>query len=296
MNLTTEQEEFVRRLRDPRDGAGPELLDLYPVARTDDTTVPTRDGETHVYIHHPFDAETRAPLFVNIHGGGFIKRHRDQDTVFATGICARAKCIVIDIDYAPTPEERFPYALHQCYDVVSWAVEHGSALGADPSRTAVCGHSSGGNFAAGIALLNAEAHDFELALQILDYPLLDLVTPTRDKPNAELGPHLVRGHELMEAAYIDKAQTGEWAASPILAPTELLAQLPPTLILTCADDMLDEEGRLYAAKLAEAGVPVTVKRFLHSDHGFTVRRKGEYPLAESLILDAVRITLGGDGE
>jgi len=56
--------------------------------------------------------------------------------------------------------------------------------------------------------------------------------------------------------------------SPALAPREVLAKFPPTVILTAAYDYLAHEAEEFATTLNELGVRVEHKRFLHVGHAF----------------------------
>lgn len=250
--------------------------------------IPTRDGETHVFVYKPHSEKEILPLYINIHGGGFVKGHRQQDIVFCKNICSRAECVVVDIDYTTAPEQKYPYALHQCYDVVKWAYQNPEKLTIDRKKIAVGGHSAGGNFTAALAIMANQTKEFEIKLQILDYPPVDLYSPPELKRNAYTNKRVLpeRGR-LYNDLYIDEGQRLEPTASSLFAPEEMLFGLPPALVITCGDDSLGEEAERYAARLIQAGVPITACRFLNSHHGFTVRRLDEFEQAEQMILNAL---------
>ena len=66
--------------------------------------------------------------------------------------------------------------------------------------------------------------------------------------------------------YMGDADISDWRASP--ARVTSLPALPPAYVLTAGADPLRDEGDEYAARLKEAGVPVTYKHFPGQFHGF----------------------------
>ncbi|XP_055038201.2 neutral cholesterol ester hydrolase 1 [Misgurnus anguillicaudatus] len=55
--------------------------------------------------------------------------------------------------------------------------------------------------------------------------------------------------------------------SPLLAEQEVLKVVPPAFIMTCEHDVLRDDGLMYAKRLEEAGVPVTVDHYEDGFHG-----------------------------
>jgi acetyl esterase len=60
------------------------------------------------------------------------------------------------------------------------------------------------------------------------------------------------------------------SASPLLGDQ---ADMPPSVVVTASHDPLRDEGRAYAAKLVEAGVPTIFHEVTGNIHGFISMRK-----------------------
>lgn len=56
-------------------------------------------------------------------------------------------------------------------------------------------------------------------------------------------------------------------ASPLLAGPEVLAKCPRAYVLTCENDVLRDDGLMYARRLQEAGVAVTSHHYEDGFHG-----------------------------
>src|ERR1700741_3008921 len=96
---------------------------------TRELSVPTRHGAVRARLHRPADGIL--PGLVYLHGGGWTVFSIDTHDRMMREYASRAGCCVIGVDYALSPEQKFPVALEQVVDVVSWLVEQGSALGVD---------------------------------------------------------------------------------------------------------------------------------------------------------------------
>ena len=210
------------------------------------------------------------PLLVFYHGSGFVLCSLDTHDGICRNLCAGAGCVVVSVDYRLAPEHPFPAAPEDCLAATRWCAENAASLGADPARIVVGGDSAGGNLAAVTALRLRDEGGPRPIGQLLLYPVTDWHTPGWPSyaENAE-GYGLTRatmewfwGHYLSDPGR-DAAHSH---AAPIRAGS--LAGLPPALVTTAEYDPLRDEGEAYAARLAEAGVPVACTRWLGLNHGF----------------------------
>ena len=292
--VSPEEQEMVEEIC--RTGAGKSLareeLERFSVGREWDIEVDTRVGKTLVHMYWPektVEKGRKIPLFINIHGGGFIKGRRDQDIVFCRNVCSRAHIAIADIDYVPAPAMRYPGQVYACYDVLQYFGENADSLGIDRKRIGAGGHSAGGNLTAAAILMAIDSHGFVPALQILDYAGLDMKTPPGEKRNGTSNPKIpVWKAEFYNKMYVDPEDAGEIYCSPLFASDQQLAKMPETLILYCDNDTFCDEGEMFQRRLLAQGVPVYGKRFFHSSHGFVVQRKDEYREAERMILAVLR--------
>lgn len=294
--VTPEEEALAQEIREG--GAGKSLteeeLNAYRVGEEQDLEIDTRAGKCLVHLYWPKarDPKHLLPLLINIHGGGFIKGRRDQDIVFCRNLCSRSGCICLDIDYIPAPDMRYPGQVYACCDVLQYCGSHGPELGADQERIAIMGHSAGGSLAAAALLMAIDNQAFVPALQILDYAGFDLKTSAIQKRNGDSNPRIPAWKaDFYNKMYVDPDQAEEVYCSPAFASDAQLSQMPPTVMIYCENDTFCDENAEFHRRLLAQGVPVYGKRFLHSSHGFTVQRKGEYQEAEGMILAALRVAL-----
>ena len=252
----------------------------------EEISVPTRLGDTRVLKISGADAaKGKSPLYINFHGGGFVRGYHLRDTVFCAQAVLATGALVLDVDYRLAPEHPFPAALNECYDIVAWAFENADALSVDRDRIAIGGHSAGGNFATAICIMARAEGKFRPCGQILDYPFLDGITPPIEKAD----PRSAVTAERMEAYNVLYAEVPENLHNPLLSPVEAtreaLEGLPPALMLIAGRDPLRHEAQRYAGLLARAGVDIDVRQFAECDHSWVISGQGRYWEARTVIFD-----------
>ena len=242
----------------------------------------TDEGRVKVLAYNLENEET-LPLFVNIHGSGFTIGDAGMDDPFMMNIALSANVKIISIDYSLAPEAPFPIALGECYAVVKYAKEHPDEFGIDAGRIAVGGQSAGGNFTAGICLMDSEKKELGLKCVILDYPPMDIYTDASEKPHPRGSiPNFMS--RMFDACYCnDREARKNPLVSPVFAAADQIRSFPPTLVITASRDSLCEEGEVFKDKLRDAGVDVTHKRF-NAVHGFNLKPGEEADESWSLII------------
>jgi acetyl esterase len=245
---------------------GRELVDgprIEPVT-TKDLVLP---NDIPARLYRPGELPDGSPLLIFFHGGGFVIGDLDTHDQLCRFLARNAGVRVLSVGYRLAPEDPFPAAVEDCLTAFKWAAAEATALGADPKLIALGGDSAGGNLAAVTALQAASGSPRPVFL-LLIYPTVDATTRRRSRELFGNGYFLTDpGMDWFMERYVpDPATRSDPRVSPLLA--EDLSGLPPTYIATAGFDPLRDEGELFARRIAEAGVPVVLRRHEGLFHGF----------------------------
>ena len=233
-------------------------------------TVPAPVGDVRVRIIKPQGTTGLLPVIVYMHGGGWILGNAGTHDRLVRELAVGARAALAFVEYPNSPDAHYPTAIEQGYATAQWITRNGASKGLDASRMAVAGESVGGNMTAALALMAKERGDVTFVQQSMYYPVTDAAMNTASYDQFATGYYLTRkAMEWFWDAYTaDPAQRAEITASPNQASIKQVTGLPPTYLCVDEADVLRDEGEAYAAKLREAGVPVTTVRFDGTIHDF----------------------------
>ncbi len=240
-------------------------------------------------------AADRLPALIYFHGGGWVIGDLDTHDVVCRQIANGAGAAVVAVDYRLAPEHKFPAAVDDAIAATAWIAEHGAELGIDPTRLAVGGDSAGGNLAAVVALDARDHGGPKLTRQVLIYPATEsaMTHPSHER----FGEGLLLTRPTMtwfRDHYLRTLEDGaDWRASPLRAAS--FAGLPPAFVLIAGYDPLCDEGEDYAARLATAGVSVTLLRIEGMIHGFLTMGKLIPAANEAVALIAASLKIAFAG-
>jgi acetyl esterase len=262
-----------------------------PSAQVEDITLPVGPtGSVPIRVIRPVGAAEVLPAVMYFHGGGWVLGGRDTHDRLVREIAIGAEAAVVFVDYARSPEARYPVAIEQAYAATRYVSENGASLRIDPLRLAVAGDSVGGNMAAAVTLMAKQRSGPNIAFQVLFYPVTDSGFDTPSYIQFADGPWLTkRAMEWFWDAYLpDPAARKQPTATPLNAPPDQLARLPEALVIVDENDVLRDEGEAYARKLSNAGVRVTSIRYNGTIHDFVMLNAlADTPATRGAIAQAV---------
>ncbi|HBD11708.1 MAG TPA: lipase [Porticoccaceae bacterium] len=237
--------------------------------RISEVQIPGPSGDIRTRIIHPLEGlADNLPILIYYHGGGWVigspETHEGETCFYAN----EANCVVLVPDYRLAPEDPFPAAPDDCYAVLEWANANAETFGGDASRIAVAGDSAGGNLSAVVSQMAHANNGPDIALQLLIYPATRMGATTESYREFNDGYFLTgKAMDWFFNHYLKRPE--DWdalKASPLLAPD--LSGLPPAYIMTAGFDPLRDEGKAYAERLQQAGVPVDYVCYEEQIHGF----------------------------
>ena len=239
-------------------------------------------GQIPIRVYTP-QGEGPFPVLIYYHGGGWVFGSLDTHDNVCRFLSDGAGCVVVSVDYRLAPENKFPAAVEDAYAASQWVKYNVSFINGDLTRIAVGGDSAGATLAAVVACMFRDKPGPQPVLQLLAYPSTNL-SSFETNSYRECG----QGYGLTKAAlewfrghYLEKEEDRlNPHVSPLLA--EDLSGLPPALVLTAEFDVLKDEGKAYAGRLQQAGVPVTYREYPGMIHGGVA-----WAVALDLVSDAL---------
>ena len=239
-----------------------------PVAHVEDRMIPGPRGEIRIRIYRP-DLDAKHPVITFFHGSGFVICSLDTHDGLCRQLCLRAGAVVVSVDYALAPENKFPAGSDDSLAAARWVLDNIASLGGEGAAQFLAGDSAGGTMAIVTAMRMRDAGLPGIAGQLLMYPVTnypDPPPPSFVERGEGFGLTAAAMHYFWDHYLVDAAQGADPLASPLRAPD--LAGLPPTYLMTAAYDPLHDEGEQFATRLAQAGVDTTLVRYADMNHGF----------------------------
>lgn len=249
---------------------------LEVIAKADNHTVCGRHGSIPIRLFTPHKNQI-LPLLVYLHRGGWVYGSIQESEMICRKLANKTGAIVAAVEYRLSPENPFPVPVEDCYDATLWLTENAFHFSADPKKVIICGESAGGNLAASVALMARQSQEFNLAAQLLIYPILS--SELNPKHYANSPDKSLLSHENMQFFWSQYLSAPNDGLNPLASPLKStdFSGLPPCFILTAEHDALKHEGLDYKNALDRAGVRVQEKNYPGVIHGFL-----DLPLADDV--------------
>jgi len=226
-------------------------------------------------------------VMLHVHGGGFISQTSKSHLDYLHQWANELEIPIVSVDYSLAPEAPYPRALEEVFYVYCWLLNNFPAVGTTGKKIIFAGDSAGGNLVTASLLKCLTNHirspDALLleyaALLIQFYPspsrLLSLIDPLLMFGillrclNAYQDPNYLKSLPRTISQELKNAKSvNDMFMSPLLAPSDILAKFPRTLIVASDLDPCLDENVMFSSRLSEAGVNVKMEVMPGMPHGF----------------------------
>ena len=237
------------------------------IPRVVDLHVPATGSDVPTRIYYPL-GHADGGWLLWLHGGGFTTGGLDTHDTLCRRLAVLSSLAVISVDYRLAPENPYPAALEDSYNVLGWIRSNAEMLSLNPKRGAIGGSSAGGNLAAAVTLMNRDRCGPQLLHQLLVYPSVDATLSFNSASRFATGYQLTT--EMMRHYLENYAGTKSDLKDPYLSPLWATnhSDLPPAHVVVAEFDPLADEGIAYGQRLQAAGTPVEITYYEGVMHGF----------------------------
>jgi acetyl esterase len=241
-----------------------------------------------VTIVKPLNNNNILTPIIYIHGGGWILGNKHTHDRLIRDIAVKSNSCLFFVNYTPSPEARYPVAINQVYKVMLYLGKNYGDFNIDINKLVVMGDSVGGNMSIAVVLKIIKEGGPKVKYVILAYPVISNLMDTESYDKFKDGPWLSK--KSMEWFFDN--YLGDNNNKRINYLDEDLRGFPKTLLMVDENDVLRDEGELFAHKLMDSGVDTSSVRILGTCHDFLMldALRNTYPvrLGMELILDGVK--------
>ena len=226
-------------------------------------------------IYRPKVGVERAPVLLQIHGGGWVIGDKSQQGLPLMMHLAAEGWVCVANNYRLSPKVAFPEHLIDCKRALAWVREHIAEYGGNPDFVVVTGGSAGGHLAALVALTHDDPRyqpgfehvDTSVSACVPFYGVYDL-TEIFDYhgPGEQIA-------EWMAKRVMKETITENRALYEEGSPIQRISDAPPFFVIHGTNDNLVpiEQARRFVTKLrATSTEPVCFAEIPGASHAFEV--------------------------
>jgi acetyl esterase/lipase len=223
-----------------------------------------------VWVLAPRTSRGKLPMVLHLHGGGYAIGTPEQDFRLLAMLIEAAPSIIVSPAYRLSLEYPFPAGFHDAAVALDWMSRNAAALEGDPAKLFIMGQSAGGGLAAALSHWAKDSGVVRLSGQLLIGAMLDDRTDTTGSLQIpwSWGP---KRNRLAWNLYL-QGTTNEPAEIPYAVPAKRsdLSNLAPAYGVVGTADLFLAENNAYFRRLAEAGVPTSLRVIPNAYHGVEV--------------------------
>lgn len=232
------------------------------------------DGqELKIRVFTPANLPEKAPMILDVHGGGFVAGSVDIDNARCIALAARVPAVVVSVEYRLSGKDgvHFPQPLYDCHAAYMYLHEHADEFGGDPERLGMHGSSAGATIVEGVALYLRDRNEIQPALTVLNCPALSLNIDESYSMHQYMELKMGPDNKALgaEATYLGSynGSAPSYYAFPSYCPD--LGGLGATMIIVAEYDTLRDSGIEYANRLLRFGVPCELYQAPRLGHCYT---------------------------
>ncbi len=254
-----------------------------------------RDNLLDIWRHPDLPEGCRAPVLVQIPGGGWAINGKRGQAYPLMGRMVELGWICVSINYSKSPRKAWPAHIIDVKRALAWVRENIADYGGDPGFIAVTGGSAGAHLAS-LAALTADDEGLQPGFEDADttvqaaapyYGVYDLTDV--EKMHEMMLPFLE--HFVMKTRYADDPALFE-SASPI---SHAHRKAPPFFVLHGENDSVipSAQAQTFCAALREAGAPtVCYAELANAHHAFDTVATVRSRLAADAVADFFGVVYG----